>query len=453
MLLKKNKFSQSLRMWPLLLLILSQIQTKSLLIFLFFIALNLSVYPQYCTNDNRFTETAVFTDNQISKDENVIYGSAATLTGEMQDLLMNVHYPGSSYDPLSKRPLIVLMHGGMFLNGSLTNLDSVCLEFSKRGFVAATIEYRKGWDFVPNCQSVTVSTVISANRAVYRAIQDLHASLRYLVNNADYYGIDTAWIFSGGVSAGAFATVDLAFINSQEFIERWPYCIDPQFGPPLGYINTSGNTLTNTFTLKGLFHNWGSLIDIDYIRPYNAIPLIGFAGELDKISPIDSGFFEGCNNYEIIFGTRAIYEQLNGLGVCTEINVKLNEGHGVYNSTYEQGLYRIGKACCFFKSLFCESCISSYHTDSIPANCSLLTHSRKSNTLPELKIEPNPGDGRMTLICGSAIGSSIKVYTIEGKLVHEEQLKAPAQEIDLTEQNGGLYILVVNSERARVIIW
>ncbi len=453
MLTNRNIVPQSLSIRLLLHLILTLKQIKSIPVFLVLLTLSLRAYSQYCTNDNRFTETAVFTDNQISKDENVIYGSAATLTGEMQDLVMNVHYPGSSYDPLSKRPLIVLMHGGMFLNGSLTNLDSVCLEFSKRGFVAATIEYRKGWDFVPNCQSVTVSTVISANRAVYRAIQDLHASLRYLVNNADYYGIDTAWIFSGGVSAGAFATVDLAFINSQEFIERWPYCIDPQFGPPLGYINTSGNTLTNTFTLKGLFHNWGSLIDIDYIRPYNAIPLIGFAGELDKISPIDSGFFEGCNNYEIIFGTRAIYEQLNGLGVCTEINVKLNEGHGVYNSTYEQGLYRIGKACCFFKSLFCESCISSYHTDSIPANCSLLTHSEKSTRMAELRVEPNPGDGHFTLHSGSATGNRLKIYSIEGKLVHEEQIKYPVQDIDLTGQHRGLYIFVVNSERARVILW
>ena len=453
MLSKKKNVSQASSIRLHLPLILSFKQIKSIIIFLLLITLNLRVYSQYCTNDNRFTETAVFTNNQITSDENIVYGSALTINGEMQDLLMNIHYPGSSYDPLNKRPLIVLMHGGMFLTGSLTNLDTVCVEFAKRGYVAATIEYRKGWDFVPNCQSVTVNTVISANRAVYRAIQDLHASLRYLVHNADNYGIDTAWIFGGGVSAGAFASVDLAFINAQEFVQRWPYCLDPQFGIPLGLINTSGNSYTDSFSLKGLFHNWGSIIDIDYIRPYNAIPLIGFAGDLDKISPIDSGFFEGCANYEIIFGTRAIYDRLNEFGVCTEINVKLNEGHGVYNSTYEQGLYRIGKACCFFKSLFCETCISSYHTDSIPANCSLLTHSEKSIIMSELRVEPNPGDGQLTLICGSPIGSSIKVYTLEGKLVHEEPLKAPVQEIDLTEQSGGLYILVVNSERARVILW
>lgn len=294
--------------------------------------------------------------------------------------------------------------------------------------------------------------MISVNRATYRAIQDLHASLRYLVHYADDYGIDTAWIFGGGVSAGAFASVDLAFITPQEFYEVWPYCNDPKFGPPLGYINTSGNNFTDIFTLKGLFHNWGSIIDRNYIRSYNAIPLIGFAGEQDKISPIDSGFFEACTNYEIIFGTRAIYDKLTEYGVCAELNLKNQAGHGVYNTTYEQGLFRIGRACCFFKSLFCGSCFTSYNTDSIAANCSFFTHSEKSAPTPVLRAEPNPSNGHLTLLCSSAIGSCIKVYNIEGKIIHEEMLKSPAQEIDLSDQGDGIFILEVNSARTKLIL-
>lgn len=425
---------------------------KIILTFSLLMELTLNVYPQYCTYDNRFTEKAVFTNDQINTDQNVVYGSAATLTGEIQNLVMNIYYPGAAFDTMSKRPLIVLMHGGMFLTGSMANIDSACIEFSKRGYVAATMEYRKGWDFVPDCQSVTLNTVISANRAIYRAIQDLHASLRYLVHYADNYGIDTAWIFGGGVSSGAFASVDLAFVTPQEFYELWPFCNDPQYGPPLGYINESGNTLTDMFTLKGLFHNWGSIIEKDYIRPSNAIPLIGFAGDLDEISPIDSGFLEGCNNYELMFGTRAIYERITGYGVCAEMNLKIHAGHGVYNSTYEQGLFRIGRACCFFKSLFCGTCVSSYNIDSIAPNCSPFTNSERYTSIPELRTEPNPSNGNLTLICGSAIGSCIKVFNIEGKLIHMEVLKSPAQEIDLSDQGEGIYILEVNSVRTKLIL-
>ena len=425
---------------------------KTLLTFSLLIVLNLKIFPQYCTNDNRFTEKAIFTNVQIRIDQNVVYGSAETMTGEIQELIMNIYYPDETFDSMRKRPLIVLMHGGMFLTGSMANLDTACIEFARRGYVAATMDYRKGWDFVPDCQSVTLNTVISANRAIYRAIQDLHASLRYLVHYADNYGIDTAWIFGGGVSAGAFASVDLAFVTPQELYERWPYCNDPKYGPPLGYINTSGNNLTDSFTLKGLFHNWGSIIDLDYIRSKNAIPLIGFAGEQDKISPIDSGFFEGCINYELIFGTRAIYDKLTEYGVCAELNLKNQAGHGVYNSTYEQGLFRIGRASCFFKSLFCESCIASYNADSIAANCSFFTNSEKSASISVLRAEPNPSNGHITLLCSSAIGSWIKVYNIEGKIIHKEMLKSPVQELDLSDQKEGIYILEVNSARTKLIL-
>lgn len=425
---------------------------KAPLIFLTLLVMSIRVYSQYCTNDNSFTEKAVFTNSQISAYLNVVYGAAPLMNGELQNLTMNVYYPGPAYDTMAKHPLIVLMHGGMFLAGSLNDLNTTCIEFAKRGYVAATIEYRKGWDAVNNCQSVTLNTIISANRAIYRATQDLHASLRYLVHNADYYKIDTAWVFGGGVSAGSFASVDLAFITPQEFFDRWPYCNDPQYGPPLGYIDSSGNDLTDTFRLKGLFHNWGSIIDIDYIRPDNAIPLIGFAGENDGISPIDSGFFERCNNYELMYGTRAIYDRLLEYGVCVEMNLKLNGGHGVYNSTYEQNVFRIGKACCFFKGLFCGNCKSSYNTDSIPANCSLVTKTESSDLTPVLQLEPNPSDGVMTLHCASEIGSDIKIYNIEGELVHEEKLVSPVQEIDLSDNAEGFYIVAVNLERTKIIL-
>lgn len=426
---------------------------KTHLILLVLMARTLQVYSQYCTNDNYFTETAVFSNGQISSDQNVVYGVAPTINGDMQNLIMNVYYPDPAYDSLSKHPLIVLMHGGMFLTGSMNDLNTTCIEFSKRGYVAATIEYRKGWEAVTNCQSVTINTVISANRAIYRATQDLHASLRYLVHNADYYTIDTAWIFGGGVSAGSFSSVDLAFISPQEFFDRWPYCNNPLYGPPLGYIDSSGNSLVDTFALKGLFHNWGSIIDIDYIRPTNAIPLIGFAGEMDGISPVDSGFFERCNNYELMYGTRAIYERLLEYGVCAEMNLKLHGGHGVYNSNYAQDVFRIGKACCFFKSLFCDNCKSSYNTDSIPAKCSMVTDVEFSDLIPALLLEPNPCDGNLTLHCTSAIGSDIKIYNIEGELVHEEKLTSPVQEIDLSDNVEGFYIVSVNLERAKLILY
>jgi poly(3-hydroxybutyrate) depolymerase len=417
-----------------------------------FILLHYGVSAQYCTPCNRFTEAAVFTETQIDSAVNVVYGSALDYTGTNVDLKLNIYYPSPSIETLSARPLIVLMHGGMFISGDKSNLTSACMEFAKRGYVAATIGYRLGWDFVPNCQLVTPEVVISSNRAIYRAIQDLHASVRYLVHNAAQFSVDTAWIFAGGVSAGAFATADMAFITAEEFAQRWPYCNDPQFGEPLGYINTNGNALTDTFTLKGLFHNWGSVVDNDYIRPSTAIPMIGFAGELDEISPIDSGFFESCVRYDLMFGTRSIFRRLGNFGVCSEVNIKLHAGHGVYNSTYEQGVFRIGRASCFFKSLFCGTCASLYTTDSIPPSCSLITSTK--NLLPEagLQLCPNPSNGQLTVISNAPKGSLVKVYTLLGELLYCEPLNSAAQELQLCHLPDGVYIVEVNGQRSFLVL-
>lgn len=425
---------------------------KTVLLSLLLMALCLLSRAQYCTDDNRFTEIAVFTNEQIHSDTNIVYASAITVTGETQDLILNIHYPAFEFDSMPKRPLIVLMHSGMFMSGSLETLDSICVEFSKRGFVAATIEYRKGWEYVENCQSVTQSTVISANRALYRGIQDLHASLRYLTHHAEEFHIDTAWIFSGGVSAGAFAAVDLAFITPQELYNLWPYCNNPQFGVPLGLINTSGNSLTDTFSLKGLFHNWGSIIDLDFIKPSNAIPMIGFAGDLDLISPIDSGFFQGCENYELMYGTEAICNRVSDCGACTEMNKKIHGGHGVYNLTYGQCLYRIQKASCFFKSLFCNSCTSSFHDDSIPAHCSIITGIAESPDKDGFTISPNPGRGYITIHRNTASGNNCYVYDIQGVLVSEQTLAPGRQYLDLGFLKPGLYILAIGKAREKLIL-
>lgn len=403
---------------------------------------------QYCTTDSRFSDAEYFSMNQIGSNTGVVYGTALNYNGQSQNLEMNIFYPNFSEDSLEKRPLLVLVHGGCFLTGSPNEIDAMCVEFAKRGFVAVDIGYRLGWAFTPNCEDVTANTVISVNMAIYRVIQDIHASLRYLVANAATYKIDTAWIFAGGLSAGAYAIADLAFVTQEDLNILWPYINS------MGNINGSGNDLQNKFTLKGLFLNWGSIIDVDYITPANAIPMIAFNGDADKISPIDSGYFEYCNHYEMMYGTRSIYNKLISYGVCSEMNVKISGGHGVYNQTYEQNVFRIGKAACFFKSMFCSECTSSYHTDSIPSDCSAkytgLNTAKKRIDIKQLQVFPNPGAGLFSIQGNAILGSLLEVYSIEGKLLYKGKAESGKQELDLSYLKDGIYLFKSGDALARV---
>ena len=403
---------------------------------------------QYC-DGKRFTEFPIFTDFEVDSAMNVIYGNAVNWVGVPEDLKANIYYPKIGIDTLEKRPFILELHSGSFLTGSMDELNFESKEFAKRGYVAATIDYRVGWNYLPDCGGDTVSSAM----AIYRAMQDCHAALRYFVANASLYRIDTAYIFIGGNSAGAYTTVDLAFVNQDEIDGRYPWC-----QPSLGNLNASGNNLTDTFTLKGLFHNWGSIIDIDFLQPEDAIPMIAFAGALDTISHIDSGYYENCTNYPFMWGTRAIYNRLVSFGECADLTVKEDGYHGVYNLTEAQNLFRVGRACCFFKSLFCNDCVTFYSTDSIPATCSnnyIRTSVSEPGRASPVEIFPDPASSLITITSKDHefYDSWVSIVDSLGRVVWISRLTGSSVTLDVSDFAEGVYFVGFNrGHRAKLLI-
>ena len=78
----------------------------------------------------------------------------------------------------------MLFHGGGFSSGDKQSGDikDLCIHLDRRGFVCATVNYRLGYNF----------TEYGQYKARYRAIQDGHAAMRYIVNNANTVRIDTS---------------------------------------------------------------------------------------------------------------------------------------------------------------------------------------------------------------------------------------------------------------------
>lgn len=395
--------------------------------------------PQYCNAGTRFSETPVFSDTDIAFDSAVVYGKALNVKGDSQTLILNIFYPKFIVDTFEKRPLIVLVHGGGFTGGSLKGLNTDCIEFAKRGFVAATLEYRLGWD---RGTSACNGDPVSQRQALYRSLQDEHAALRFLAANASTYKIDTAWIFAGGTSAGTFATVNMAYLKQQSVDSLYP-----DLAQTLGNINASGNKLTNIFTLKGIFHNWGSILNVDIITANNAIPMIGFAGDLDNISPIDSGYWAGCTNFTKMWGTRAIYNKLISLGVCAELTVEEGGGHGVWKNSAEQNLFRTQRAICFFKSLFCGNCVSNYYTDSIAANCALTSSIEEHNLNNTfIQIFPNPFINK---IMYEAESISNLEFTLSGTLGNTIWRGKNIEQQDFSALPSGIYLLQIRTNQTQ----
>ncbi len=259
--------------------------------------------------------------------ENVKYGEATVwnIPYNNTDLYMNVYTPNN--DTLSKRPLMIWVHSGGFLNGNKEHDDIValCDSFVKRGYVTATIDYRKGFN-------PTSST--SAERAVYRGVQDLRAAIRYLKEHHITYGIDTNYTFIGGSSAGAFSTLQLVYMEQYEA----PPSIGSGIGyPALGCLDCEGNNYVHNMDISGYVALWGAVGDSNWVSPHETTPGLLIHGTTDGTVPYGVGHPFGVPTTPITHGTRSVANQLSALNIPYTTYIVEGEGHefhGASNGTW-----------------------------------------------------------------------------------------------------------------------
>jgi len=286
--------------------------------------------------------------NKVFK--NVIYGKNTDWMGQLQNLDLDVYLPVPKVTD-TKYPLIVFIHGGGFLNGDKTSSQADCELLSSKGFVVATINYREGWSLLSR------NTTDQAS-ATYRAIQDGHAALRFLVTSAKKYGIDTGFIFTEGSSSGAITALNLAYINqdSADF-----YFHDASLS--LGKLKNAGNGLRASYKIKGVASMWGSLVSQYLITNKNALPTIFFHGELDQVIPWNIGHFYGYNEFPLSYGSKALYERLTLLEIPSVAHIDPTGGHGVYDRNFRQD-----NIACFFNAIINKTPQTGIYYTEVP-NC------------------------------------------------------------------------------------
>lgn len=222
------------------------------------------------------------------------------------DLHLDIFKPQD--DTLAKHPLVMLVHGGAFYFGSKddASITSWCRHLASMGYVTASIDYRIG--FLP--------AMVSIERAGYRAVQDAHAAMRYLVSHQEEYSIDTSMIFVGGASAGAITVLNLAFMTNET---RPEHTHGDWFRPELGDIDTCGNAIRANFRIRGLIDMWGALPDTSLMHDRD-IPILAFHGDADNIVPYDYDYPFGIAGplkkllVEPMFGSSCIVDRAIKLG-------------------------------------------------------------------------------------------------------------------------------------------
>lgn len=251
--------------------------------------------------------------------QNIQYGEAPDSGGVMTSLLLDLYFPAGA-TTAGKYPLVLFSHGGGFVQGDKSETTAFCSSLADSGFVVASINYRLGWRTGSgNCDGDTLSRRFAA----YRATQDASAALRFLISKSGDYAIDENNVFTGGGSAGAGISLLTAYFTNTvaQQIAAVEYT-------SLGPVNTSGNQLTSTFTIKGVANMWGSLPDSTLITASSAVPMISFHGTADNVVPYDRGHTRNCVNYQMEYGSACLSRRLQAVNKPFWLRLKAGAGHG-----------------------------------------------------------------------------------------------------------------------------
>jgi para-nitrobenzyl esterase len=373
----------------------------------------------------------------VKTDSDVIYGQAEAISAPylseswtwVQDLTMDIYQPQGDMETV--RPCILFVHGGAFLFGSKDDNSAVnvCNDMAEKGYVCVSIDYRLG---------LNTFSAASAERAVYRGVQDAKAAIRFLKENHATYGIDTSRIFGMGSSAGSIALIHAAYMEADERAN-----ITSSFTTPdLGCLSCGGNAFTHNDKPIVLANLWGAIVDTNFIEAGDA-PMISFHGTADSVvspdsaSPFSSPFFPALS------GTNYITARLENVGIYTEYYKFYGQGHepwGVFSETP------------YYDTIIDQTTLFFYN----------YLQNNPSNTFPQntvfntLNIYPNPTTNILNLDLNINTKGKAKLLITNtlGQIVHAENRNMNQGEnhlnLNISNLEKGWYYLTIEVDGQRI---
>lgn len=284
---------------------------NSLLFFLMLTLISVSSWAQ---------DETLYLDAQFDVEvtSNIIYGVNATIMPVIaqvsseavaRPLAMDVYQP---VDAPGDRPVMLVFHTGNFLpfpqnNGTGgTKTDSTIVELCNRlasmGYVAAAIDYRKGWNPIDPSQDFRKFFLINA---AYRGVQDARTAVRFMrklaVDGDDQgtvnpYQIDLDKIGLWGVGTGGYIVAATATLD--EYME----VVIPKF-----------------------------LIDLDGPGPANPVPMVieSVNGNIygTSLGTVPAGYPVLPEGDTLCIPNHVTYE--NGDEISSDISFAVNNGGAV----------------------------------------------------------------------------------------------------------------------------
>jgi acetyl esterase/lipase len=236
-------------------------------------------------------------------ERDVVYGKAGDV-----ELKLDLAKPQEGHGPF---PLVVCIHGGAWRAGSKAGYAGRLKELAKRGYVAASVEYR----FCP----------------LYKfpaQVEDVKCAVRFLRAHAKDYSIDPTKVAAMGDSAGGHLSLMLGLMDPADGLEGTGGNPE-QSSKVQAVVNYYGPT---DFTAAGMWTPVQIALVADFLGTKDATapvakqsspltyvnqgdpPVLTFQGTLDPLVPVD--------------GAKRLHEALRKAGVKEHLEIIEGGSHG-----------------------------------------------------------------------------------------------------------------------------
>jgi para-nitrobenzyl esterase len=389
------------------------------LLTLFFLSLGFVMSAQnHPTCDGSRYKDNVFSNVVVTTGIN--FGAATTISGNPKQLDMDIYEPSGDIAP--NRPVIILGFGGSFIAGNREDLDFLCRAYAKKGFVAATIDYRlyDGW-LLPLPSAETMQDVVT------KAVADFKAAVRFFredAEGANTYKVDPDLVFLGGISAGSIAAAHAAVMDSTDVYSVELQAIIDANG---GLEGNSSNNLQYSSEVQGLINFSGGLGDADWLDE-NDPPLFSIHDEFDGVVPYGEGY-GSILGFDIIYmeGSQIMHEVADDVGVQNHlITIEGSTGHVSFMSGQQNQKEAIDSSAVFLEELICGF-VSSVTPETALA-------------MQQVTVFPNPTNGILFLNNQEALSLRLNLVDVLGRSI----LQADGVDaLDLSGFSKGIYLLEI----------
>jgi dienelactone hydrolase len=373
-----------------------------------------------------------------------VYGLNTTVGGTMDTLKMDIYQPTG--DVATQRPLIVMAHGGSFVGGSKKDLVALCTAFAQRGYVTASIDYRLGMGFPPDS--------IQAMSAVWRAVQDMKAAVRFFRKDAataNVFRVDPNMIFVGGASAGGIMAVHYAYLDKPAEISST--AIDTI---ALGGIEGNSGNAGYSSKVKAIVNICGAIADTSWIQAGD-VAMVSAAGNNDNTVPYCTNtIYLGPYSIMVVHGSGTMVKRMNHLGIMNPIHTFYGQGHSSPGAVLNVDTTIILMSDFLYQQLGCTPPTHPVSYTNTPS-CTYFGGYGVNEIIlnsENVSLYPNPVSEKFALTLKNVKGNkfSAQIFDITGREV--KKISFADKDVVVMRNNiqNGLYFLRITSDAGELFV-